>query len=85
METLARALGLSVRSLRRRFASEGKSYSYVENDALSIVATHLLQNRQLSIQETTDAMGFSDTTAFHRAFKRWTGTTPSEYKKRRQA
>src|SRR5262249_48691500 len=80
METVARALGLSVRSLRRRLASEGKPYSAVENDALAIVAKHLLRDKQRTIHETAYEMGFSDTTTFHRAFKRWTGTTPSAYR-----
>jgi AraC-like DNA-binding protein len=80
METVARSLGLSVRSLRRRLASEGKSYGAIESDALAIVAKQLLRDEQRTIQETAYEMGFSDTTTFHRAFKRWTGTTPSAYR-----
>jgi AraC-like DNA-binding protein len=79
MPTVARSLGLSVRSLRRHLASEGKSYNDVENDARADVAKHLLRDKQRTIQETAFEMGFSDTRAFHRAFKRWTGTTPSAY------
>lgn len=82
MESVARGLGLSVRSLRRRLAAENKSYYDLENDALGIVARHFLRDRQLSIQETAYEMGFADTTAFHRAFKRWTGTTPSACQKK---
>lgn len=80
MEQVARALGLSVRSLRRRLASEGKSYGEVEDGARAIVAKHLLRDKQRTIQETAYEMGFSDTTTFHRAFKRWTGTTPISYR-----
>jgi AraC-like DNA-binding protein len=80
MQTVARSLGLSVRTLRRRLSDEGKSYQDVENDALAIVAKHLLRDKGRSIQETAYEMGFSDTTTFHRAFKRWTGTTPSAYR-----
>lgn len=80
MQTAARALGLSVRTLRRRLAAEGKSYQRIENDALAVLAKQLLRDKQRTIQETAYEMGFSDATTFHRAFKRWTGTTPSAYR-----
>ncbi|MFI5306536.1 MAG: AraC family transcriptional regulator [Polyangiales bacterium] len=83
MKVVACALGLSMRSLRRRLAAEGKSYSAVEKDALAIVARRLLRDEQRTIQETAYEMGFSDKTAFHRAFKSWTGTTPSAYQESR--
>ncbi|MFM2416817.1 MAG: hypothetical protein RL385_1540, partial [Pseudomonadota bacterium] len=75
------ALGLSARSLRRRLSEEGLTYSAVTEEALSIVAKRLLRVGRLSIQEAAFEMGFSDTTTFHRAFRRWTGTTPSAYRK----
>jgi AraC-like DNA-binding protein len=79
MQAVARELGLSARSLRRHLASEGKSYAELEQDAFTIVATRLLRDQQRTIQETAYEMGFSDTSTFHRAFKRSTGTTPSKY------
>jgi AraC-like DNA-binding protein len=79
MQAVARTLGLSARSLRRRLAAEGKSYAELEQDAFAIVATRLLRDQQRTIQETAYEMGFSDTSTFHRAFKRSTGTTPSKY------
>jgi AraC-like DNA-binding protein len=82
MKSAARMLGVSVRSLRRRLASEGKSYKAIEKDALAIVAKRLLRDEQRTIQETASAMGFANTTTFHRAFKCWTGTTPRAYQAR---
>jgi AraC-like DNA-binding protein len=83
MTSVARPLGLSVRSLRRRLVAEGVSYAAVANDALAMVAKHFLVDEQYSIQETAYEMGFSDPSAFHRAFKRWTGTTPDAFRNSR--
>lgn len=80
MTTVARQLGMSVRSLRRRLAEEDKTYNDVATEALVIVAKQFLGDKQRTIQETAYEMGFSDTSTFHRAFKRWTGITPSAYR-----
>jgi AraC-like DNA-binding protein len=80
MNGVARTLGLSKRSLRRRLVSEGSSYKAVVKEALAIVAKQYLRDRRLTIQETAYEMGFADTSTFHRAFKRWTGRTPSVYR-----
>jgi AraC-like DNA-binding protein len=81
METVARSLGLSVRSLRRRMDAEGKPFFAVVNDAQAIVAKNLLRNTERTLKEIADELGFLDTTSFHRAFKRWTGMTPRSYRK----
>lgn len=78
MASVARALGLSVRSLRRQLTAEGASFRELEYAALAALARHLLCDKQQTIQETAFAMGFSDAATFHRAFKHWTGMTPRE-------
>lgn len=79
MGEAAQALGMSVRSLRRRLDAEGKTFHAIANDALATIAKHLLRDKQRTIQEVAYEMGFSDASAFHRAFKRWTGLTPRSY------
>jgi AraC-like DNA-binding protein len=80
MRTAARDHGLSVRSLRRRLTEAGLSYRALVRSVLERRATELLRDQRRSLQETAVALGFADATAFHRAFKRWTGTTPHEFR-----
>lgn len=81
MRAAARALGVSVRTLRRRLNEEGASYQVVVDEALALLAKQLLADERRSIQETADAVGFSDPGAFSRAFKRWTGSTPKRFQR----
>jgi AraC-like DNA-binding protein len=80
MDTVARSLGISVRSLRRRLDEEGVSFTSLLNEARATLAKRMLDDPRRSIYETAYAMGFSDPSAFHRAFKRWTGMTPTQYR-----
>jgi len=82
MVVAARELGMSVRSLRRRLAEEGVSYRALVQATLEEAAIQALQTPGRSVQEAAVATGFSDSTAFHRAFKQWTGVTPMEFQRR---
>jgi len=82
MAVAARELGMSVRSLRRRLAEEGVSYRALVQEKLAEVAIQVLETPGRSVQEAAFATGFSDCTAFHRAFKQWTGVTPAEFQRR---
>ena len=80
MQSVARALEMSVRSLRRRLEDEGRSYNDILNDSLATVAKQLFLDPRRTIQDIAFEMGFSDTSAFYRAFKRWTGMTPNAWR-----
>jgi AraC-like DNA-binding protein len=82
MDDVARELEMSPRSLRRRMLGEGLSYADLVTQSRISVAKQLLERPSASIQETAYAMGFASPAAFHRAFKRWTGMTPKQYRER---
>jgi AraC-like DNA-binding protein len=82
ISAVARELGLSARSLQRALASEGTSYGRVVDMARRDGAEQLLRRRELGICEIAYALGFSGSPAFHRAFRRWTGATPNEFRAR---
>jgi AraC-like DNA-binding protein len=83
MRFVARRLGVSARSLRRRLQEEGNSYTQVAERAMADVARRLLHSPEATIQEVAHRLGFSEPSAFHRAFKRWTGLTPGQFRERR--
>jgi AraC-like DNA-binding protein len=81
MAKAARQLGMSERSLRRHLLAEGTSYRSVVRSALETSAGRMLMDSGRTIKETADALGFAGTAAFDRAFKRWTGMTPTQYRR----
>jgi AraC-like DNA-binding protein len=80
MDQVAKRLGMSARSLRRRLKTEGVPYGAVIDEALGRTARRLLEDSNRTLQDIAYAMGFSEPSAFHRAFKRWTGLTPRQYR-----
>jgi AraC-like DNA-binding protein len=77
--SLASAVGLTPRALRRRLGAEGASLTALLDEARLRLACEDLKRPDSSIKEISDRLGFSEPSAFHRAFKRWTGRTPAEY------
>ncbi len=75
----AKSLGLSQRSLQRKLADEGTTYKDLLNDTRKDLACAYLREGRTSITELAFLLGFTDTSSFARAFKRWTGTSPSDY------
>lgn len=81
MTYVAQRLGISVRSLRRYLNAEGKSYAELMREGQAAIAKRCLRELGHTIQQTAAELGFDDETSFHRAFKRWTGLTPSAFRK----
>jgi AraC-like DNA-binding protein len=82
---VARALGMSERTLSRRLAAEGTSFRDVLDRVRSETATALLHDPGLSIAEIMFFLGYSEPASFHRSFRRWTGKTPRSYRRARPA
>lgn len=81
MEELASEFGTTPATLRRRLGREGTSYQAVKDQLRSDVAIDYLSNSSLSVDEIAARIGFQDASAFHRAFKRWNGLQPGEYRR----
>jgi AraC-like DNA-binding protein len=77
---LAGRLKMSVRSLNRLLAAEGTSYRELLDGIRRDLACRHLATRELSIGEVSFLLGFAELSSFHRAFKRWTGRTPAEFR-----
>jgi len=80
LNDIAAQLYLSPQTLRRRLTAEGKSYQGVKDDLRRDTAIHLLAMPELTLDEVATQVGFSETSTFHRAFKKWTGVTPGLYR-----
>ena len=79
MQATAARLGVSRASLHRRLKAEGTSFEAVLDDLRRRMALHYLADQKVSIAQTAYLVGFSEPSAFSRAFKRWTGVRPGEY------
>lgn len=83
--SVARALNLTPRTLQRRLAAHGTSFKVLLDEARRELAMRFIGERRLSIKEASYLLGFSEPANFARAFKRWTGSTPSVFRESRPA
>jgi AraC-like DNA-binding protein len=84
MADAARTVALHPRTLRRRLASEGTTFEAIRDEVRFTVARELLDMTDLPIAAVAPALAFSSHGAFIAAFRRWTGTTPKEWRARRE-
>lgn len=81
LEQIAPRLHMSPRTLHRRLDDEGTSFRKILSEVRRELASRHLMERRLAIGEIAFLLGFSEPSAFHRAFKRWTGHAPLIYRK----
>ncbi|MFJ7989766.1 AraC family transcriptional regulator [Streptomyces sp. NPDC096351] len=81
-EDLAALLSVSPQTLRRRLAAEGTTYQRLRDQVRRDHALAELAGGRISIERLSHRLGFSEPSAFHRAFRRWTGETPRAYRAR---
>ena len=81
LNEVAADLDVHPQTLRRRLSAEGTNFKEIKNQLRRDTALHFLGKQGLSIEEIAYRAGFSESSAFIRAFKGWTGVTPYSYRK----
>ncbi|MFV3416041.1 AraC family transcriptional regulator [Pseudomonas nitroreducens] len=80
LEQVAAQLHMSPQTLRRHLREEGPNFQELKDQLRRDLAIYYLGRDEHSIQDIADQLGFSEPSAFHRAFKKWTGLTPGAYR-----
>jgi len=80
VEHVASKLNISARTLHRRLKDEGTTHKRLTDDLRKSLAVRYLCERDISIGEISFLLGFSHPNAFHKAFKRWTNETPTQFR-----
>ena len=78
-------LHMSSQVVRRRLAEEGTSYQKIKDAVRSDLVTDLLAKPEMAIGDIAERAGFSEPAALSRAFKKWTGLTPAQYREQKSA
>ena len=80
LESVADTLHMSPQTLRRRLKDEGTSYQKLKDQLRRDMALFYLDQPDITIQGIAELLGFAEPSTFHRAFKKWTGMTPGDYR-----
>lgn len=82
-QQIAYRLGMSPRTLRRRLSGHGTSFEALQDRTRFEFACHLLDHSTASITQTADLLGYAHSSALSRAFRRWTGLSPRDWRTQR--
>ncbi|MGK5091803.1 AraC family transcriptional regulator [Deltaproteobacteria bacterium TL4] len=77
---VAERLGMTTRTLRRKLKEEETSFQEILDEIRRNLSVFYLKRKEMSLAEIAQRLGFSESSAFHRSFKKWTGKTPGEYR-----
>ena len=77
----AAALNITPRNLQRKLLQEQATFRDIAAEIRKDIAFQLMQNPAIKISEVSDILGYSDITAFRKAFKSWTNSTPRAIRK----
>lgn len=80
-ERLAAGMRMQAPTLRRRLQSEGQSYRSIKDEMRRALAMEALLNGSRSVADLAADIGFSEPSAFHRAFHKWTGKSPALFRR----
>lgn len=80
MDEVANMVHMNERTLRRKLESEGTAFGNIVDDVRASLASEYLKTTQMKTEDIAALVGFSDAANFRRAFKRWTGMSPREYR-----
>lgn len=81
-QAVANQINVSSRSLRRKLEQQGTSYRHLRDSTRYQAARELLDNTALSLTVIAEQLGYADARSFRRAFKRWSGMLPGDYRRR---
>ena len=85
IERMADKLGLHPRTLQRRLNAEGQLFADIQGRCRYDIAVTALKEGRTDIEDLSEQLGFSDRHSFTRAFKRWTGLAPSDFRRQHLA
>jgi AraC-like DNA-binding protein len=82
LRRVADAFGLTPRTLERRLYRDGVDFTKLLDDARRRLAMDLLRDSKKKLTDIAHLLGYSEVSSFNRAFKRWTNSTPANFRKR---
>jgi AraC-like DNA-binding protein len=82
LTTVGERVAMGPRTLQRRLKDQGVEFKALVDDTRRLFAVTYLRKPDHTLAEIAYLLGYSEVSAFNRAFRRWTGSTPSEYRRR---